>query len=665
MAGKKIKVQGPSVEEALAEASALLGVEPGSLNYQVIAEASKGFLGLGKRPAVIEVWVEAPEEGEDNKSSEEATPPPHGRCGRVWVENGQIKVVDGLEGPLPVIIPVPEIELIVDGEIVREEAQVRAASKLEVRPRLEEEPGNWKIEISPDGLTATLYWQPKVLKTWELLDAQPSPRLQLKTREVRKTLPPFGPDELRVRLKELNITYGIDENALQEACSATAPQQLVLARGRPPQPGKDAWIEYFFLMEEAARVEVDEEEKVDYREMIIRSSVAAGEVLAVKHPALPGEAGMSVTGKEIPPPEPRDVILVAGKGVRVIENGFKCIATQEGRPVVRQRQGQVIIEVVPVFLHRGDVDLASGNLKFKGSIEITGSVTETMVVEATRDIKIMGDVAQATIRAGGSLTIQRNCIGSILIAGGLSSFYQGAQNILSDVVAQLTQLVQALEQIGKDPSFQRSAVNNLGSGYLISILLQNKFRRLPELSQELEALIQTAPKDMVEEKLLDFSQNLRRSFKSAVTMQALKAENIREYQAAASELLAFCQDFPKTGHVILNYALNSKIQAGGNVKITGRGCYSTEIVAGGKVEIQGIFRGGSITAGADVIVKEVGSSGGTRSKIRVPDKATIKIGRAWANTTLQVGRYQRTLDTEMSQVMVYLNSDGELVFGVA
>ncbi|HHW91360.1 MAG TPA: protein jag, partial [Firmicutes bacterium] len=56
---KTIETTGKTVEEAVEAGMAALGVkEKAEIEYEVLAESNKGFLGLlGGRPARVKVWV--------------------------------------------------------------------------------------------------------------------------------------------------------------------------------------------------------------------------------------------------------------------------------------------------------------------------------------------------------------------------------------------------------------------------------------------------------------------------------------------------------------------------------------------------------------------------------------------------------------------------------
>lgn len=693
MAGEEVRAEGRTVAEAIQQAAAILEVLPEDLEVEVVQHESNGFLGIGRRPAVIiarragklvaggEGAPPSPEDTTDPQviagaggeetpvfpaAVEERTPgavaePDTNRPGYAWVEDGRVLVGGG--EPPATIITSNQFDLYVNGRQVTGEATVRSGDKVEVRPRVETEKGQWKLTISSDGLAARLTLKPGLQKTWRLSNQFPAARLQLEGEEVVQALPSLTRDELLDELRRQQVVLGIDEEAIRQACTATVAGEIIVARGQPPQPGEDGRVEYLFPTAGANRVEVGEEERVDYREMVIRASAAAGDLLAVKVPPQPGKPGQTVTGKVITPPEPRDVELVAGRGTAVID-GQRCVAREEGQPQLHQRRGQVVIDIIPVLLHRGDVNLASGNLKFKGGINITGNVTETMQVAASQDVEISGDVTQATVKAGGSIIIRRNCIASTLVAGGVHGVYQSVEPLLADLAQQLSLLQTAIQQLNKGTNWQRQPDRQYNTGYLVNILVENKFKKIPAQASRLEQLTKGVQGGPQEQRLVQLAQELARAFRNPAAMQGLGSANLERLIASVLELAAYCREIPQDGgHITLNYALNSKLQASGQVKVTGRGCFNTEIIAGGKVEIQGVFRGGSIYASDDVFAQEVGSSGGARTHIRVAEGKTIKAGKIWTNCTLQIGKRIRQIDNEESRLMAYLNHEGDLVLG--
>jgi spoIIIJ-associated protein len=54
---KKVEATGRTTEEALHDAALQLGVTVDALEYEIVEEGSKGFLGLGQTPTLVRAWV--------------------------------------------------------------------------------------------------------------------------------------------------------------------------------------------------------------------------------------------------------------------------------------------------------------------------------------------------------------------------------------------------------------------------------------------------------------------------------------------------------------------------------------------------------------------------------------------------------------------------------
>ena len=120
-----------------------------------------------------------------------------------------------------------------------------------------------------------------------------------------------------------------------------------------------------------------------------------------------------------------------------------CIAEIAGCPMYAEESGTVSVD--PVLTHRGDVDMASGNLRSSGSIAITGQVTEGMKVEAEGNLDISGAVTEATAKAWGSIRVLGNVFKSSVVAGKDSSWIQTMDLLLKSAEDPIAAIL-ALEQ---------------------------------------------------------------------------------------------------------------------------------------------------------------------------------------------------------------------------
>lgn len=137
---------------------------------------------------------------------------------------------------------------------------------------------------------------------------------------------------------------------------------------------------------------------LDIREMQQKTLVKAGQMIAevrYKQPAVPGK---DVFGKPLPPPPNVEFEVTVGEGVEKRENG-QFFATVDGIPTIESSA----ISLSKVFVHQGDVNLRSGNIRFDGNVEITGSIDSGATVDVSGNLVVGGTIRDAFVKVGGDL----------------------------------------------------------------------------------------------------------------------------------------------------------------------------------------------------------------------------------------------------------------------
>jgi len=219
-------------------------------------------------------------------------------------------------------------------------------------------------------------------------------------------------------LEKKDVRYGLPddteiESYLREGAQSGHPFRI--AEGTPPQPGKDARIEYHFDTDPLKVGTIKEGGNIDFRDKGEIPQVGKGDLLAERVPPEEGIPGITVSGREIPPPKPRNRKLRKGKGTELTEDGLKLVAALGGRPEI-SADGKVY--VFSEHAIRGDVDLKTGHVEFEGEIQVSGTVTrgfriqggslaaneiEGAEVDVQGDVAVTGGIIGATIRLGGNL----------------------------------------------------------------------------------------------------------------------------------------------------------------------------------------------------------------------------------------------------------------------
>lgn len=194
-----------------------------------------------------------------------------------------------------------------------------------------------------------------------------------------------------------------------DRCNEGTPQRGVLAaRGIPPRPPKEARVEILFGLEgPCPEGSCDPEAPVDYRERGHVLCVEEGTLLAVFEPAEEGVPGTDVYGVPIPVEPPREVHLVSGRGVALLEDGRTYAATLTGQPVL---DGSVL-RVDPIYEIPQDVDYATGNVRFEGTVVVRGNVRNGFSVVAGVDLEVFGHVENARLQAQRDVVIHGGLVG--------------------------------------------------------------------------------------------------------------------------------------------------------------------------------------------------------------------------------------------------------------
>ena len=214
-------------------------------------------------------------------------------------------------------------------------------------------------------------------------------------------------------VRKANISFGLNTEVFENAAKQGYLERTRIAQGEPPVPGKSAWLEY--LVSKGSHGPAERSDgSVDYRDLRLHSSVQAGTPLLRKHPAVPGEAGVSIYNQSIPPGNVTDCKLLEGPGTALAsDDPLLLIATRDGMPL--RMASTCRVESV---LELEDVGVATGNIHFDGTVVVKGFVQKGYSIQAGGDIIVHGTVEDASLRSAGNLYLY-------------SPVYGGAQTLLS------------------------------------------------------------------------------------------------------------------------------------------------------------------------------------------------------------------------------------------
>jgi uncharacterized protein (DUF342 family) len=224
----------------------------------------------------------------------------------------------------------------------------------------------------------------------------------------------LSPIEIEELLTLGGVVYGIDPDLVGMLCRPTVANGWYdVAMGDPPVDGLDAHVRVLVDMSQAT-IHHDDEGTVDMHEVGRILEIVEGTAIVEKIPVVPCKHGRDLGGNVLTAKEGKDIPIKLGGNTRFREGGETIIESATDGYLF-QKDGN--IHVGRVFEIRGDLDLATGNMRYHGDIKIYGGVKPGFHIEAGGDVWIQGQAEQAEISsAKGKIEVLGAVIGGKLHA---------------------------------------------------------------------------------------------------------------------------------------------------------------------------------------------------------------------------------------------------------
>jgi predicted RNA-binding protein Jag len=692
--GRSIIAKGATIKEAINTALDILDAMKDQVDIEIIEKESKGWLGIGSKPAVIRATFR--NSSSDNNKPEIKQPAdilnglindfrvsenvddydnnqllktsyqpfatkPMDLDGKVWVNDGQI-FCKNAPSKYPLITPGKGMKLYCNDELVENTIVVDEYDNLKVELEDEVIEPLWKLKMDDSMMSITLTVTPGMRIYRKLLDHKPDTNIQLKIMESNEACP-IEMKQVLEKLKEMKGAVGVNYSEIANACQGGVKGDFLIASGVKPVPGKNGYFMSFKELSIIKGVKERLDGTVDHREIQEFPSVDHGQVIGVIHPEIPGKPGTSVIGEPVMPPEVYPLVVQAGNGVALVENGTKVIATEAGQPQIITKKQLAKISVVPKLIIGKDVTLETGNVRFIGDVEIHGSVQDGMLIDANGSVLVRENINMAQVIAGGSVIVHHNIISSEVTAGKNTKLLWEMNLWIGEIALQIKQMVIAIQQLGEVSAFKITSITQTGLGSLIKILCDGKFKSLLKQIKSLVNVINNE-KGVLDQEWTDLADRLIGAFMTPASSVIRSVEDI-------IQLIRDLEDMQENNNIstgdtncimIVAFAHNSQLYSAGDLIIVGQGCYNSKLYAGGYIQIDGYVRGGEIYASKGIKIKEAGTKGGTATKITVPKDQTIEIQRAMEDTVIQIGLKTHKFDKETTFVSARLNEDGHIYF---
>lgn len=243
---------------------------------------------------------------------------------------------------------------------------------------------------------------------------------------------------IKKKLAENGVKQGINQDASVKAVEAAkkgeAVTNLLIAKGKQPQHAGENKLELFVQLPSQKNVTIKKDGRADYKNRHNMISVKAGELIAkILAPETEPEDGWDVTGKTISAKKTKGFDLQIGKNIKqeIQDDGStNLIAEKDGKLLYDKKS----MEIQDTHVVEGNVDLKSGNIKFKGTVQVKGSVETGFYVVSGDSIQIKEGVEAALLSCEKDIEIGQG------VKGGGKAVLRTKKNIKAAFVERATVL---------------------------------------------------------------------------------------------------------------------------------------------------------------------------------------------------------------------------------
>ncbi|MCL2374103.1 MAG: FapA family protein, partial [Treponema sp.] len=401
---RTISASGSTLEDAVAQAAALLNIPVRRLEYEITERGASGFLGSGKKDWIISAYERLHVKKVKTAASKE-------------IEEEETAVKINMDAPGDVFL-----HLTPDGAFLKAvppRGKGRKASPSDAFKLLKE---RHIAEYDHDLVSAVVrdaagqYARVGSFEQRPVNDSMLSVDVSDVEMKAFITVSPpgIGGCDISIEtylsfLRNHRVVYGVNEDFLKEFADRPRYKEKVLvAEGLHPVNGRDAYIQYNFETDQGKiRLKEGSNGRIDFKELNIIKNVVEKQPLAKKMPPAQGTAGRTVTGKAIPAKNGRDIPLPVGKNAHVGDDDATIFADINGQVVIAGGK----INVEPVYTVQGGVDLKTGNIIFLGTVIINGNVEDNFSVKAAGNIEVNGTVGKADLDAEGDIIVHHGITG--------------------------------------------------------------------------------------------------------------------------------------------------------------------------------------------------------------------------------------------------------------
>lgn len=579
------------------------------------------------------------------------------KCGKIRVVNGSIEVSNPNDGAEPAKIRYDEkCKIFIDGIQIFEDTNVFAENEIKIDFNCNNSERKMKITNSSDNMKAylSIEYTPEIVYVLE--DCEECNILSIKPKELEKNYNSmYKYEDILEELHKNKIMCGIIENNIKKCINEYSADNMLVAEGANPIDGKDDYIDFKFSIDtEIKSLKEDTKGRVDFKSIGSIESVKKGEIIAIKVLGQEGKNGFDLYGKELKCKPVKKLNIKVGQGC-ILKDDNTVVAAIDGRPFFKSST----FYIYQVYNVPGDVDISTGNVNFIGDICIKGYVREGMKVSAGGSIEINNGVERATITAKGNVTIKGNVITSQISGGGEDVSILNQIQDYNKLVENIKILIDTIEEVKK--------FNLLGydssDGQIIKVLIENKFKEIPRCCMSIiKNSILRMEKDKEDLEIVTFVKEKLTGLGPLAIKSYGEVYDFMKVLENRVDALRINLSLPVD--VKLAYCQESKIVSSGNIVISGKGTYGSDLCAEDSlffINKQSVCRGGILKASQEIRCATIGSQSGVVTKLMVREKGHIYADVVYENTQFMIGTREYKIDEASKSVHAYLNENLDIV----
>lgn len=541
--------------------------------------------------------------------------------GRLLVRSDKIFVQDPLPGGSPAVISgVLPVVIQVNGEKITSPTEVTSEDTIEWEIS---EPPLYGITVSEDKLWAffTLY-SPKRY-AWNLNDHNPVSWLEITaTMNTEVEVGHLSLNKVISDFEKKSITQNLNISGIHAELQNPSYQPIPVANGRAAVPGENARMELFFA-ENIVESEFNEiGGQVDYRNHLRIPSVVRGEVIARKIPVVEGIPGYDVHGEILYPQQPTDIIVIAKDHTVLLVNN-EIRALREGRP---RMTGDKIkyFDICTSYTVPGNVSIKTGNILFSGDVIVRGNVEDNMIIESLGNVYVAGNIHNSTITATGSILIKGNAANSKLYSGYFGVMYNRIYTTSQFLIEEVKVLQKAAGLLIQAVESRKQSVKY---GQAILLLLESKFKKIPQVIRELLTVI-THVQASFHHDLEQITHFLNVFLNPAQLVDFMNEASLSGFINSLVQLHTGVARMQETKvEVNMGKSQNTTIKSNGDIIIHKDGIVQSDLFSSGNITFlspASVCRGSRLEAGGAISAYLVGGESGAQSYLKAKRSVTVR-----------------------------------------